>query len=93
VSLGINSTTLSGLSDLFVFNPDGTQLAFDGSLNVSDNLHLTLPATGSYRILLDPDATSTGSVTLTLSSEVNGGVVTVNGSSLSANVSETLTRE
>jgi len=79
VSLGINSTTLSTSSDLLVYNPDGTTLTWTSTMFASTNFHMTLPATGTYSIILDPDSASTGSTTLTLSSEINAGSLTVNG--------------
>lgn len=78
-SLGVNSITMSTNSDIFVYNPDGSTLASSFILNTSTNFHMTLPATGTYTIIVDPDATSTGSVTLTLSSEVNAGAIVING--------------
>ena len=90
VSLGLNSSTISTSSDLWINNPDGSTLTGTGTLNLgccNNNFHMTLPATGTYMIMIDPDAASTGSVTLTLSSEVNGGTLTINGSSIPITIS------
>ena len=87
VSLGVNSITMSTNSDIYVYNPDGSTLTWSFQLNTSTNFHMTLPATGTYTIIVDPDATSTGSVTLTLSSEVNAGTLTINGSSVPITIS------
>jgi hypothetical protein len=85
-SLGVNSITMSTNSDIYVYNPDGSTLTSWVQLNTSTNFHMTLPTTGTYTILIDPDATSTGSVTLTLSSEVNAGTIVVDGASVTATI-------
>ncbi len=88
VSLGVNSTTLVNLSSLTIYNPDGSALANSGTyLDTNDNFHLLLAATGTYTILIDPWDTSTGSVTLTLSSEINVGSLTINGASAPVTIS------
>jgi hypothetical protein len=81
VSLGLNSSTISTSSSLWIYNPDGSTLTGTNTLNLgccNHNWHMTLPATGTYTIMVDPFSTNTGSVTLTLSSEVSGAV-TING--------------
>jgi YD repeat-containing protein len=88
VSLGVNATLPGCCNFLGIYNPDGSLLDQSGvSLTLDSNWHLTLPATGTYTILIDPYSTTTGSVTLTLSSEVNGGAVTINGSSVPITIS------
>jgi uncharacterized membrane protein affecting hemolysin expression len=84
VSLGVNSLTLPGCCNfLGIYDPNGTLIGQSGvSLELANNWHLSLSATGTYSIIIDPYSTTTGSVTLTLSSEVNGGAVTINGSSV-----------
>jgi len=84
VSLGVNSSTLFNNSDLYIYKPDGSTLSSSSTLNTTNNFHLTLPATGTYTIIVDPDQTSTGSVTLTLSSEVDAGPIVVDGASVAA---------
>jgi hypothetical protein len=86
-SLGVNSITMSTNSDIYVYNPDGSTLTSWVQLNTSTNFHMTLPTTGTYTILIDPDATSTGSVTLTLSSEVNAGTIVINGAAAPLTIS------
>ncbi len=86
-SLGVNSITMSTSSDIFVFNPDGSTLASATILTTSTNFHVALPATGTYTMIVDPDAASTGSVTLTLSSEVNVGVLTINDPAVPVTIS------
>jgi len=87
VSLGVNSITgLSTSSTLHVYNPDGSLLATEGNLlNTGTNLHMTLPATGIYSILVDPFNVNVGSITLTLSSEVTGTIL-VDGPSITATI-------
>ena len=84
VSLGINSTTLQFWSTLTVYKPDGSVLVSNNSITTDTNNHMVLPVTGTYSIVIDPGSTSTGSATLTLSSEINGGSLTINGASRSA---------
>jgi YD repeat-containing protein len=88
VSLGVNATLPGCCNFLGIYDPNGTLIGQSGtSLGLDSNWHLTLPATGTYTILIDPYSTTTGSVTLTLSSEVNGGAVTINGSSVPITIS------
>jgi hypothetical protein len=84
VSLGESSSTLTTSADLYVYNPNGTTLAWTSTLNLGGdtNFHMTLPATGTYAIMVDPDGSNTGSVTLWLSSEVNAGAIVVDGASV-----------
>jgi hypothetical protein len=49
---------------------------------------MTLPATGIYTILIDPDNTSTGSTTLTLASEIDVGVLTINDPAVPVTISK-----
>jgi hypothetical protein len=44
-----------------------------------------LPATGTYTILVDPQGTNTGSITLTLSQDVTG-TMTINGPAVTVNL-------
>ncbi|RQS71912.1 hypothetical protein DID96_11475, partial [Burkholderia sp. Bp8963] len=72
VSLTISETTslTSTWDTITIVNPDGSLLVngarFNGSYSSGT---LTLPATGTYTIKLDPDGTVTGSATFTLSSQ------------------------
>jgi hypothetical protein len=87
VSLGINSTTLQFWSTLTVYKPDGSVLVSNNSITTDTNNHMVLPVTGTYSIVIDPGSTSTGSATLTLSSEINGGSLTINGASAPITIS------
>ena len=66
-----SSWDYTGLAYLTITNPDGStfvsNVTFDGngSLGYYDMGETTLPQTGTYSILWDPYANSTGSVTLT----------------------------
>jgi YD repeat-containing protein len=82
VSLGVDSLTSLTNPDLYVYSPTGTEVTHHFTTSAGVNFHMTLPATGTYAIILDPDGTQTGSITLTLSSEINAGTVTINGSSV-----------
>ena len=82
VSIGLTDNTFESLVNVYIYKPDGTSLASD-SVGGSGGIDLPkLPTGGNYRIRLDPKLTGTadgtGSVTLTLSTAVEGSVV-VNG--------------
>ena len=87
VSIGASSSTI-GFSNwgtwLSAKNPDGSTLlaVIDvGSDGYGSNT-LSLPATGTYSILVDPRLAMTGNITITLSSEVNLPI-TIDGSAVS----------
>jgi YD repeat-containing protein len=71
ISLKISGVTLTGGNgyvDVYIKKPDGTTLASSTYIS-SGGAFIdvqTLPTTGSYTVLLDPQGTNTGSVTLTL---------------------------
>jgi len=84
LSLGFTSVTAN--SAVTVRKPDGTTLAgaqaFTGA-----NLDLPdLPATGTYTIWVDPNNAGTGSLTLTLSEEVAGGAVPIDGTATTVSI-------
>jgi len=66
VSFRMTGVTI-GLSFITVYKPDGSVLV-SGSANTSGGFidTLTLPATGTYTILIDPSGTDTGAMTMTL---------------------------
>jgi len=84
VGLGVNSSTVSSLN-MYFYKPDGTQLTWGGA-STGTNFDMTLPVTGTYTILFDPNGLSTGSVTVTLSAEIDAGTITINGASATATV-------
>jgi hypothetical protein len=67
VSLKLSSVTIV-LSFVSIINPDGTSLVSPTSVSTLGWFidTKTLPATGTYTILVDPNSTNTGSMTLTL---------------------------
>lgn len=75
VSLGVTNATLSSFS-VYVRRPDGSPLVSGvfttsgGALDVP-----ALPSSGTYTVSVQPAASVTGSVTLTLSPEVTGTLV------------------
>jgi uncharacterized protein YhfF len=67
ISLKLSASTIS-LSKLSILNPDGTALVGSTTIGASGGFidTRTLAQTGTYAIVLDPQQTATGSVTLTL---------------------------
>ena len=67
VSLQMTSVTITG-SSVYIYNPDGTQLTFTSSVNTGGGFLDTklLPADGTYTIMVDPQSSYTGSMTLNL---------------------------
>ncbi len=77
--LSLAFTSVTANSTVTVRKPDGTTLATAQAFTGA-NLDLPdLPATGTYTIWVDPNNAGTGSLTLTLSEEVAGGAVPVDG--------------
>ena len=83
VGLGFNSFTLPGGTDFNVYNPDGTVLVLGQTLS---NVHMHLPMTGSYTMLFNPGG-ATGSVTFTLSEDVEPVTIAISGASATISVS------
>ena len=88
VTLGLSGVTIGTSTNsgtkVSIKNPDGTTLlaATDvGTLGAGTST-LALPATGTYSILVDPQSTNTGNITLTLSEEITG-TISIGGSPLS----------
>ena len=87
VSLGMSGVTIgtSGTAGtkVSIKNPDGTTLlaATDVGTSGGGTITVTLPATGTYSILVDPQSTNTGNITLTLSEELTGSII-IGGSSV-----------
>jgi hypothetical protein len=75
VSLGLTSVSITS-STITLLNQDGTALASTtvgrggGGLTVPS----ALPVTGTYTIVVDPAGTHTGSISVTLSTELTGSV-------------------
>ena len=74
VSLGFTGVSLTSVT-VSLLQPDGTPWALStvGTGGGSQD-PMALPVTGLYTVLVDPDSTYTGSLTLTLSSDVTGAL-------------------
>ncbi|HLA09200.1 MAG TPA: IPT/TIG domain-containing protein [Pyrinomonadaceae bacterium] len=91
VSLGMSGVTMgvsSSGTKVSINNPDGTTLlaVMDVGTNGAGTSTLTLPATGTYSISVDPQGANNGSITLTFSEEV-AGTITSGGASLPLSLS------
>ncbi|MCC6140171.1 MAG: RHS repeat protein [Nitrospira sp.] len=77
VNIGVSSVTVTNAT-VSLLQPNNTALT-SGSIGTTGGSvdPPVLPTTGTYTILVDPSGTATGSVTLTLSTEVTGSL-TVN---------------
>ncbi|MDI3465367.1 MAG: putative internalin [Nitrospira sp.] len=75
VSLGMTSVTIP-LATVTFWKPDGTQFASTtvGTSGGSLDAPTALPTTGTYTVTVNPAAQYTGTITLTLSTEVSGSV-------------------
>lgn len=74
VNLGLTAVTFS--SSVSLLRPDGATLATTSVTTSGGSLDPPrLPTTGTYTIVVDPTGVATGSITLTLSTEVTGMVV------------------
>jgi YD repeat-containing protein len=73
VSLGFTSVTMA-FSTVTLLKPDGTILASTTIGTAGGGLEPpgTLPATGTYTLVVDPSGTNTGNITLTLMSYLSG---------------------
>jgi YD repeat-containing protein len=86
LSLAMTGVTLTSVS-VSILKPDGTTLA-SASLGTSGGTLDTpiLPVTGAYTVFVDPSLVTTGSATLTLSSELTGTLV-IDGASIPVSLS------
>jgi hypothetical protein len=72
LNLAVTNATLS--TPLTILKPDGTSWITASASNGSVVDTAPAPTTGAYTVVLDPGATTTGSLTLTLSAEVVGSI-------------------
>ncbi|GIH02808.1 hypothetical protein Rhe02_08750 [Rhizocola hellebori] len=81
LSLAGTVVTFGGSYFLSVLKPDGTVLVTPKLLSstVPDVDPPVLPVTGTYVVLIDPQLAKTGSVTVTLSADVEAGVLAIGG--------------
>ncbi len=86
ISLGLTGSTFTGCCSVRVgiLRPDGANLISPVYVDANGtSLHAQLPVSGTYTVLVDPQAANTGSVTLTLSLDytatqpVDGSSITV----------------
>jgi len=64
-----------GISDVTIFRPEGTTLASLGwVVSSGESLVMTLPVAGTYQILVDARPFYSGSMTLTLSEDLQGSI-------------------
>ncbi len=85
------SLAISGLqfysSGLTIFRPDGVQLVAIGVPSWGATIQIeSLPQSGTYTVLVDPSGGLSGSMTLTLSQDLDGGVFVVDGPSKSLTI-------
>ncbi|HEX6047587.1 MAG TPA: IPT/TIG domain-containing protein [Pyrinomonadaceae bacterium] len=83
VSLTISGVTVPGTTGYTVKNPDGSTLA-STFLSAAGFLEIPyLPATGTYTIVVDPQAANTGNIVLTLNDATDAtNTITVGGSAV-----------
>ncbi|WP_418961257.1 IPT/TIG domain-containing protein [Streptomyces tritici] len=84
LSLAIPTNTLTVYSVVEVFAPSGTRVGSQFTLSAgrAETLELpAMPATGTYRVVIDPNEGGTGSLSLSLSADVRANL-TVDGASV-----------
>jgi len=83
------SSSLTTCWTLAILKPDGSQLG--GTFSCGSNIFLdpqTLPATGTYTVLIDPSGNGTGTATITAYDVVDvTGSITIDGPSVSPTIS------
>jgi hypothetical protein len=83
------SSSLTTCWTLAILKPDGSQLG--GTFSCGSNIFLdpqTLPATGTYTVLVDPSGNGTGTATITAYDVVDvTGSITIDGPSVSPTIS------
>lgn len=83
LNLAVTSANLTAA--LTMLKPDGTTWVTTSVSNGSVYDSPPVPTTGTYTMVIDPGATVTGSLTLTLSAEI-GGSITMGGSPVSVSI-------
>jgi hypothetical protein len=89
ISLRITGVTIGSTTPVTIFNPNATTLAsFNANIAAGGWLDATtLPATGTYTILVDPIIAFTGNATLALYDVVDiNGSITPGGSAVTAQI-------
>jgi hypothetical protein len=92
VTLQMSAVTMNSAS-VTIYRPDGQKLAPTKTVGPAGAYvdTTTLPATGTYKIVVDPQGPGTGSMTLTLrlvpaDATATSGALTANGTSASVNI-------
>ena len=88
ISLNMTGATISN-STIYIYNPDGSVLYFTTSVGTTGRFIDTqlLSQNGTYTILIDPQSTNTGNMTLNLYNVVHvTGTITPAGASVSASI-------
>nr|MDT0663247.1 IPT/TIG domain-containing protein [Micromonospora sp. DSM 115978] len=86
ISLAFTGSTFTGTYYAYVFAPDGTVIVNQYVSGNNDVDLAPLPQTGAYQLVVDPAATSTGSVTVTLAPQLDGGALTLTGAGAAVSV-------
>jgi YD repeat-containing protein len=88
LSLSISGVTIS-LSNVSIYKPDGTLLVSPTGIDTSGGTLeiLYVPVSGTYTILVDPQGTNTGNMTLTLTRITDVvNTITVGGAAVNVNI-------
>jgi hypothetical protein len=89
VTVGFSSISPSLTAfDVTVYRPEGPALASPQAIGFfGGDVHIAaVPTTGTYQILIDPQGTYSGNVTVTLSQDLAVGPLVVGGSAVTANI-------
>ncbi|HEY5821446.1 MAG TPA: IPT/TIG domain-containing protein, partial [Propionibacteriaceae bacterium] len=81
-NLGLTDNTLTSAAYVQVLAPDGSSYIRNEYVGGQSSASVpmdALPATGTYTVLVEPLGAATGAVTLTYSSQINAGTLTVTG--------------
>jgi len=88
VTLGYSNISVSLLgSDMTVYRPEGGILSSQPVGFFGGDTHIaSLPVTGTYQLLIKPQGSYSGNITVTLSQDLAVGPLVVGGSSVTANI-------
>jgi len=88
VTLGYSNISVSLLaSDMTVYRPEGGILSSQPVGFFGGDTHIaSLPVTGTYQLLIKPQGSYSGNITVTLSQDLSVGPLVVGGSAVTANI-------
>jgi YD repeat-containing protein len=91
LSLAFTNNTFGGggvccTSSYRLYRPDGIEMKTGLVVDTGTVAEFVLPLHGTYTIAVDPTENNTGSVTLTLSEDINYGPITINGASVALSI-------